>query len=193
MASECAWKMGLYQRTMKSWQALLLFAVLALAQSPAPPGRPQAATGTITLLVNGIPVNTGATINLKSGSGVTASATPDPAINGTDIEFDSNTTFLAVLSQIHANALLCKSANGTTGYTCALPYRALSVDYSAYQAGMTFLLWPDTSCTASCTVNIDNVGTVNIKQPDGTTDPDGLLVAGQPKWIWYDGTIMRLL
>ena len=45
----------------------------------------------------------------------------------------------------------------------------------------------------SCTLNIDNVGLKNIKKIDGTTDPGGTFVAGQPQWVFYDGTVFRLM
>jgi hypothetical protein len=157
------------------------------AQAPSQPGPAQAATGTITILVNGQPIATGSVINLTGGSGVVASAKADPAISGTDIELDSNTAVLASLDQVHAGPNACVSTNGTTTYTCKLPNRALP----AYGTG-PYLLIPDVACPANCTVDIDGRGALSIKQADGITDPDGAITARQAYWIWYDGTLMRL-
>lgn len=64
------------------------------AQAPPQPGQPQAASGTITVLVNGKPIATGGTLNIKSGQGVIASASPDTALNGTDITFDADSAVM---------------------------------------------------------------------------------------------------
>ncbi len=58
---------------------------------------------------------------------------------------------------------------------------------------MTFLLNVDQDCARYCTLNIDNAGLVSIKKPDGSTDPGGALVAGRPQWVFYDGTVFRLM
>jgi hypothetical protein len=58
---------------------------------------------------------------------------------------------------------------------------------------MTFVLSVDIACPGPCSLNIDNVGLVNIKRIDGTTDPGGALVAGQPQWVFYDGAVFRLM
>ena len=74
--------------------SLALLALGLFAQAPNPPGTPQVASGTVTVLVNGQPVATGGVINLKSGTNVIATASPDAALGGTDIEFDANTVSL---------------------------------------------------------------------------------------------------
>ena len=79
--------------------------------------------------------------------------------------------------------------NGTTSYTCKMPNKALT----AYSPGMTFVLNADTACIGPCWLNIDNVGLESIKKIDGTTDPGGALVARQPQWVFYDGTVFRLM
>ena len=158
---------------------------VAHAQPPAPPGQAQAASGTITVLVDGKPIATGGVINLKSGSGVLATATPNPAINGTDIEFDSNTVFLATLGQVQSILAFCHSTNGTAQLTCNLPSRALP----AYQQGQVFLLLSDTSCT-SCNLNIDNLGVKGIKDANDNDAPITKLI---PKWVFYDGVVFRLI
>ena len=96
---------------------------------------------------------------------------------------------IATHDTVHWNENYCLSANGTTQYTCRLPNRALT----SYRAGMTVLLNVDTDCLRDCSLNIDQVGLLNIKKPDGTTDPGGTLVARQPQWVFYDGTVFRLM
>jgi hypothetical protein len=90
---------------------------------------------------------------------------------------------------IHANEIYCASSNGTTGYTCSMPDKALVV----YSVGQMFLLNVDTTCAAACSLNIDSVGVKSIKKKDGVTDPGGVLIAGQAQFVWYDGTLLRLL
>jgi hypothetical protein len=34
---------------------------------------------------------------------------------------------------------------------------------------------------------------VTIKKSDGSTDPKGALVAGEPQWVFYDGRVFRLM
>lgn len=100
-----------------------------------------------------------------------------------------NSAFIATHDTVHENENFCKSTNGTAGFTCGLPFKRLG----AYQTGMTFLLSADAPCPDSCTVNVDNLGPVSIKRADGTTDPGGLIAAGQPQWIFYDGKVFRLV
>jgi len=178
---------------MSLWKVLLLLVVLGFgvllflkAQPPAPPGQAQAASGTITILVDGKAVATGGVINLKAGNGVVATATPNLAINGTDIEFDSSTAFLATIDQVHSNLNFCHSSNGTPSLTCDLPSRALP----AYLPGAVFLVLSDTSCVP-CSLNISTLGVRGVKQADGTTD--AALAGGQPRFVWYDGVVFRLV
>ena len=42
------------------------------------------------------------------------------------------------------------------------------------------------------TLNIDTLGAVPVKLPDGATDPGPLeLPAGRMRDLWYDGTVFR--
>jgi len=177
---------------MALWKILIVavildFAALLLlkAQPPAPPGPAQAASGTITIMVDGKPINTAGVINIRSGNGVMAMATPNPALSGTDILFDINSVVAATLDQVHNNINFCNSTNGTGQFTCKLPNRALP----AYQAGQVFLLVADQSCT-SCSLNVDNVGSKGIKDAAGNDAPITKLT---PRWIWYDGVVFRVV
>lgn len=91
---------------------------------------------------------------------------------------------------IQANVVYCPSANGTTGYTCSF---SGSQTLSVYSTGMVILINPDVTCSAACTVDIDGVGVVSIKQIDGATDPGGTLVAHQPHWLSYNGTVFLMI
>ena len=100
-----------------------------------------------------------------------------------------NTALIPTHDTIHANENYCASSNGTTGYTCSMPDKALP----AYALGQAFLLNVDATCASSCSLNIDGLGMKSIKKKDGVTDPAGTLIAGQAQWVWYDGTVIRLM
>lgn len=170
---------------------LIAIAVIVFAQPPSTPSTPQACAGGVTILLNGSPLSSGCVLNLQAGTGVIAQPAADPSIGGTDIVFSVNTALVSTHPSVQNNELLCASANGTTAYTCLMTTSALT----AYQKGQTFLLLVDTTCSSSCTLSINNVTAtpVSVKQADGVTDPTGTLVAGQARWIWYDGTIFRLM
>jgi hypothetical protein len=88
-------------------------------------------------------------------------------------------------------ALLCSSASGSaTTYTCAM-----SPTLKSYTLGMVLRWKPDLSGGgAPTTLNVDTLGAVSVKLPDGTTDPaSGDLVAGRLQEVWYDGTVFRIL
>jgi hypothetical protein len=58
---------------------------------------------------------------------------------------------------------------------------------------MHLTLDADTTNTGAASLNVDNLGLKNIKQPDGTTDPTtGQIVAGRPVTLFFDGTVWRL-
>ena len=73
--------------------------------------------------MNGQPVVTGGVINLKSGTNVIATASPDAALGGTDIEFDANTVSLLSRATDQSGAgKYCVAANsvGNVLFTCTL-------------------------------------------------------------------------
>ena len=183
---------------MKLWQALLLAVVLAwlalaivtnLHGQPPAPGTPIAATASIGILVGGRPIAAEPNINFASGNGILETAVDNPAASRVDVMPGFNTALIPTHDTVHANENFCDSSNGTTLYTCKLPNKALLI----YQRGQTFLLVADVTCATSCSLNIDTVGPISVKRSDGTTDPGGLLIAGEAKWIYYDGKIFRLL
>jgi len=183
---------------MKLWQALLLavvFAWLALVivtslhGQPSAPGAPLLSTSSIGILVGGLPIAAEPNINFASGNGIVEVAVDNPAMSRVDVMPGFNTALISTHDAAHANENFCDSTNGTTLFTCKLPHKALL----AYARGNVFLLATDTTCAAGCSVNIDTVGPISLKQSDGVTDPGGLLITGQAKWIWYDGKVFRLL
>ena len=149
------------------------------------------ASGTVTVLVNGQPVATGGVINVKSGTNVIATASPDAALGGTDIEFDANTaTLLSKATDQAGTGKYCHSANGTAVYTCTL---SASQKLTALTAGMTLILVADTACAAgSCTLVVDATSAwISIRQKDGVTA--AALVAGYPYLVFYDGLVWRVI
>ncbi len=101
-----------------------------------------------------------------------------------------NTAVIASLAQVENNLNFCHSSNGTTQYTCGLPSTALL----AYKLGQAFLLDVDATCTVTCSLQIDGLSSpITIAQADGLTPPNGTLIAQQPRWVFYDGVVFRLI
>jgi hypothetical protein len=136
------------------------------------------------------PVGTRAKLNLESGAGILEICRDEGAANNRITCAPSfNTAVISTHDTAHNNENYCFSTNGTTLYACRMPYKAIT----AYQAGMTFVLVADAPCSASCSLNIDNLGPVTIKKSDGTSDPGGGVMAGEPQWVFYDGKVFRLI
>jgi hypothetical protein len=87
-------------------------------------------------------------------------------------------------------ATYCPSTNGTTAYTCSLSAVA---PLRSYKPGTILTLYVDTTCSSSCTLNVDGLGTVSIKRNDGLTDPGGTLIAKQPLLVFYNGTLFQMM
>lgn len=144
----------------------------------------------VTVDVGGVRVGSRGALNLVSGNGIMEACRDEgPSNNRVTCEPSYNSAVVATHDTVHNNENYCFSTNGTIRYTCKLPYKAIT----AYQTGMTFVLVTDTECSASCSLNIDNAGYVNIKRSDGTTDPGGTLNVGEPQWVFYDGKVFRLM
>jgi hypothetical protein len=143
----------------------------------------------LNVQVDGKRVGAENNLNLIPGNGIMHVCVDNPGKQRVDCTPSFNTALIPTHETVHANENYCASTNGTFAYTCGLRNKALT----QYSAGMTFVLNVDTTCTAFCSLNIDNVGLVNIKKIDGTTDPGGALVARQPQWVFYDGTVFRLM
>jgi len=143
----------------------------------------------INVQVDGKRVGAENNLNLIPGNGIMHACVDNPGQKRVDCTPSFNTALIPTHDTVHANENYCASTNGTLAYTCGLRNKALT----QYSAGMTFVLNVDATCTAFCSLSIDNVGLVNIKKLDGTTDPGGALVSGQPQWVFYDGTVFRLM
>lgn len=136
-----------------------------MAQPPAP-GMPELATGTITVMVNGVAIATGGVLNLKSGAGVIVSASPDPAINGTDVTFDADSGYMQTLQGAQSGAcctLLALSTDGGKTYNASL--RPVLASYSSGQAFSMLPIGPDGKSLpniAGATLNIGMLGPIAI-------------------------------
>jgi hypothetical protein len=162
---------------MKSLAALICLSFAACAQN-------------VTVEVGAKPVGARARLNLESGNGIIQTCKDEgPANDRITCVPSYNSALISTHDSAHNNENYCSSTNGTTLYTCRMPYKAIT----AYQTGMTFVLLADSTCSASCALNIDNVGSLNIKRSDGITDPGGAFTAGEPQWVFYDGTVFRLM
>jgi hypothetical protein len=145
---------------------------------------------TVTVDVGGMRVGTRGALNLESGAGVVETCRDEGTANDRiTCQPSYNTAVIATHDTVHSNENYCFSSSGSTLYTCTLRYKTIA----GYQTGMALVLVADTACSASCTLNIDNVGPVSIKKSDGTTDPGGTLAAGEPQWVFYDGKVFRLM
>jgi hypothetical protein len=107
---------------------------------------------------------------------------------------DANTATL--LTKATAQSGVCDavfSSNKTPAYTYSFGAAGCQV-LTVYTKGMHLRLVPDvTNATGVCSLNIDNVGPVNIKDKTGKNDPTASsLVPGQEYPIWFDGTVFRL-
>lgn len=99
---------------------------------------------------------------------------------------NQNGVVVASFNQLYNGALVCSSVTKTTTYTCSMPYFPME-SYT----NTVFLLFVDTTCITSCTLNIDNVGTVQVTLAGNS--PNGALVAGSPRWAFYNGTVFLLI
>lgn len=165
-------------------------AMLCLILAPAyAQNTPESGRQGLTVQVDGTPVGTHGILNFESGNGITEVCREDVGRKRVTCTPSYNSAVVATHSTVHNNENYCVSTNGTTAYTCHLPYSALI----SYRTGMTLTLVTDATCAAGCTLNVDGAGIVSIKKIDGSTDPAGTLVAGQPQWIFYDGKVFRLM
>lgn len=186
--------------------AAVAMVIGGLAQAPSTPATPQTCSGSVTVLLNGSPLPgvsgaAGCVLNLTTPgnpSGIVATATPDPSIGGTDISFTPNSVLFPTYDTIHANQGFCQSTNGTTVYHCSLVEPAGGKALTAYNLGLEVLLDVDTTCATSCTLSIDSatgssgIEQVTLTQANGTTPPNGTLIAGQAHRVWYDGAVFRM-
>ena len=113
-----------------------------------------APAGGVAVEAGGKPVARRSTLNLNPGAGTGVVCTDNPRENRVDCSYSYNSAVVPTHETVSANENYCHSANGTTAYTCHLPFKALS----GYSIGMTFLLNADATCSTTCTLNIDGLG-----------------------------------
>lgn len=81
----------------------------------------------------------------------------------------------------------CADAGSNDTYVCSLANAP-----TAYATGMWIVLKPNTINTGAATVNVNSLGAKTIVQHDNSTLTDGLLQAGRPYRLDYDGTSFRM-
>jgi hypothetical protein len=145
----------------------------------------------LNIATNGTTQGTQPTLNFISGTGLVQTCVNNSGANRVDCTPSLNSAVALTIATAQSGVpIYCRSSNGSTAYTCSLSgARTLT----AYTSGMVVLLSVDSTCSASCSLNIDGVGLVSVKKIDGVTDPGGTLVANQPQWAAYNGTVFLLM
>jgi hypothetical protein len=143
----------------------------------------------LTIDLNGTATGTQPALNFIPGTGIVQVCVNNVSASRVDCTPSMDTALIPTHDTIHANESFCASSNGTTGYTCSMPDKALV----SYSTGQVFLLKVDTTCASTCSLNVDTLGVVSITQKDGASAPAGALVAGQAQLVWYDGVVIRLM
>jgi len=145
----------------------------------------------LNIAVNGTTQGTQPTLNFIAGNGLSETCVNNSGSSRVDCTPSLNSAVALTIATAQSGApTYCRSTTGTSAYACSFSSaRALT----AYTAGMLILLSVDTTCSSSCSVNIDSLGATNIKKIDGATDPGGTLVANQPQWAAYNGTVFLLM
>ena len=147
-------------------------------------------SATLTIDANGTPVGTRGTANFIAGNGV-VNALSD---TGSQITIQQSADTAVMLSRSNEQSgsdLVCASASGSgSAYTCAL-----SPSLRLYTLNMVLRWKPDVGgAGGATTLNVDTLGSVAVKQFDGTTDPTAAdIVANRLYTLWYDGTAFRLM
>lgn len=156
---------------------------------PVPPTPPVPPTASgIAIQLDGVPQGTSSTLDFPPGTGI--QMTCSQTASAIHCSPSYNQAVIPTHDSLHANELYCKSTNGTTVYTCKMHNRPIS----AYTEGMVFLVEVDTTCASTCSLNVDGLGAKTIWQANGSTSPNGKLVAGQAQWVWIDNAInLRLM
>jgi hypothetical protein len=139
---------------------------------------------------NGVPAGTESTVNYAPGAGI-ASIISDTG-SQLNIQTAVDTSVVETFAVAQAgSALLCASSSGSsTNYSCAM-----QPTLAAYSAGMILHWLPDVNGAGGPTLlNIDSLGNVPVKLPDGVGDPGSSdIVGGRLLDVWYDGSGFRLM
>lgn len=82
----------------------------------------------------------------------------------------------------------CTSATGNDTYVAIL-----DPPLDAYIAGQMFILQPDAANTGACSLNINGIGVLNIKNSDGLDPANGDIIANMPNILVYNGTNLIII
>ncbi|MCL4782562.1 MAG: hypothetical protein KJZ70_05965 [Bryobacterales bacterium] len=104
---------------------------------------------------------------------------------------NENLGAVALKPEVQSGELLLCESSGTIGEQFACE---LGSTLGAYQRGSVINWIPDLDASGPATLNINGLGAVAIKLPDGISDP-GIddVSSGRLYPLWYDGTVFRLL
>jgi hypothetical protein len=129
------------------------------------------------------------TLNVIPGAGLTTVMTDTGSQINVQLALDSAVEETQPNEQSGA-ALLCSSSGGqSSNYQCAM-----SPTLDSYGSGMLLHWIPDVNgAGGATTLNIDTLGAVPVKMPDGVTNPSSTDIAGGRLYsIWYDGASFRM-
>ncbi len=79
----------------------------------------------LTIDLNGTTQGTQPTLNFISGTGIVQACVNNVSASRVDCTPSFNSALIPTHDTIHANESYCASSNGTTGYTCSMPDKAL--------------------------------------------------------------------
>jgi hypothetical protein len=161
----------------------LVGATLLLSQPPSPGAAALCGAG-ITVLLNGVPLATGASgcvLNMIAGSGIVATPKSDPAIGGTDISFALNSAVAPTRAQgVQNTDHYCVDNSGTSNGTCLQTDSAAwcASPINGYSAGEYVFYVPSVSPTAGLVaLNVGGCGAMTITLADHSTAPYGKMPA----------------
>lgn len=136
-------------------------------------------------------VGNATSLTLEPGAGLGWTCTPGPAMVCTA----SLGVSVATKTTIQTGACdFVDSQDGLSAYTYSFGSAPGCQALASYQAGAHYLLRVKTTNSGACSLNIDTLGAVTIKDSTGLNDPPAnSIVPGRFYWIVYDGTVFRLI
>ena len=137
----------------------------------------------------GSPVGARGTINLIPGAGLSTVMTDTGSQINVQLALDSAVEETQPNEQSGAALLCASTGRQSSNYQCAM-----NPTLGGYSSGMLLHWIPDVNGAGGpTTLNIDTLGPVSVKMPDGATDPSSTDIAGGRLYsIWYDGASFRM-